>query len=1079
MTGLKNRLPHIRKGRRPAKRGGLFSAVVALVAGVAMVLPSGAAVADQPSEGSQASAQVQSQSSQRPSQTQQTQGAQQSGQATQSGQGQASQSQTPSQSSPSGHSQRPTRTQAEGTGQTRSHHQSPQSSAQGGSAASQSASQSQSAPRGGQSSLPSAQGLAPRGGSLLRSGCRIDIDAIADCFPDYTMELAVIDALRPASYTYGDTFTTSMANSITTLNADGTASLTGVDLLPNLVTLNASGDWTLDDVSPLSGLTHLRTLNLHEDNISNISALSGLTGLTRLDLGNNNGISDLSPLAGMTHLTYLDVSQNAVSSISALSGMTDLETVILKDGYITDITPLSNSSASLRTLDLENNISIADYSPLTSMTNMTSLSLEFDPIGDAVLASVAGSMANLTTLKVAECNITNPSPIGSLTRLQFLEIFRNHISNVAVFANMPTLTYLDLAENNIIDISPLTASTAQLSGLTFLGLVDQRVTEVPKAPSTALTAHGGKLTSSPDTYAAMDTSYTPSPATGWSYNASTGTMTWPSTTPAPTSLRFGFSSPVTIGGASDTFDGTVTRGVQVLRGVTYEIGPDGGSWISVTPATDSVDDGDPVASAPTITGLTPPTGWHMDGWDYASSHNGASLGTFKFGTLPTATAVTQDIWVRPHWVRNTHYVHYTAGTGGTWNPLPGAVQVSYGLTVAQPSLTGLAPSAGWHQNGWVYAASATGSSLGSFTFGSTTMQDKDIWVRPNWVRSSYAISYDWNGGSWAGSALPTTAVYGDAVRAPSSAGVTAAAHQHFGHWEYKTTPTGSWTRFSGSFAMPAGDVVIRPVWAQTTHQVTFDPNNGSSTTTSTVNDGDTIAEPSVSKAGWHVDYWATVSNGRHWNFATDTVTADVSLTAHWVRTSYTVAYEPGAGASWSPLPGSDSVPYESTVSQPSVAGLVAPAGHHQDGWVYASSAGGPSLGSFTFGSTPMPAYNIWIRPNWVVDGTSGNGGGSTPGHGGNTPSHGGGNTPGHGSPSNGGSGASTGPNASGSHTSSSPNASDSPKTGVGATIKKELSKTGSAIGVPAGLMAALLVLAVGLEILRAGKSRRGRHGQLD
>ena len=102
---------------------------------------------------------------------------------------------------------------------------------------------------------------------------------------------------------------------------------------------------------------------LSDNSISDISHLSGLTNLISLDLGNNS-LSDISHLSGLTNLTSLTLSGNSLSDISALSGLTNLVDLGLDDNSISDISHLSGLT-NLLTLNLRNN-SISDISPLLS-----------------------------------------------------------------------------------------------------------------------------------------------------------------------------------------------------------------------------------------------------------------------------------------------------------------------------------------------------------------------------------------------------------------------------------------------------------------------------------------------------------------------------------------------------------------------------------------------------------------------------------------------------------------------------------------------------------------------------------------
>ena len=107
--------------------------------------------------------------------------------------------------------------------------------------------------------------------------------------PDPNLRAAIENALGKAA---GAPITADEMATLTQLEARNTniSDLTGLEHAHNLQRLDFSGAWVSG-----TGLTN-------SNEVSNVSLLSGLTQLTSLDLGGNN-ISDISPLAGLTNLT--------------------------------------------------------------------------------------------------------------------------------------------------------------------------------------------------------------------------------------------------------------------------------------------------------------------------------------------------------------------------------------------------------------------------------------------------------------------------------------------------------------------------------------------------------------------------------------------------------------------------------------------------------------------------------------------------------------------------------------------------------------------------------------------------------
>jgi hypothetical protein len=90
------------------------------------------------------------------------------------------------------------------------------------------------------------------------------------------------------------------------------------------------------DLSPLSELTSLRSLQLMNTRVNDVSPLSGLTALQRLDLRGTQVI-DISPLSGLTALQSLDLADTQVSDVSSLRGLTSLQWLDLSGTRVNDL----------------------------------------------------------------------------------------------------------------------------------------------------------------------------------------------------------------------------------------------------------------------------------------------------------------------------------------------------------------------------------------------------------------------------------------------------------------------------------------------------------------------------------------------------------------------------------------------------------------------------------------------------------------------------------------------------------------------------------------------------------------------
>jgi len=235
----------------------------------------------------------------------------------------------------------------------------------------------------------------------------------------------------------------------------GLTGLKSLDLSSNQIT----------DISALSELTALETLALYNNQITDISALSGLSNLTSLDMARNQ-ITDITPLSGLTNIKSLELSSNQIANTSPLSTLTGLESLVLsRTGLATipDLTDLPN----LKFLDLIGNM-ITDISSLSGMPAIETVTL----FGNRITSIPALSgVPNLKALGLGVNQITDITGLSGLTSLQIVDLTNNQITAIGALTDLPNLIYMDLQNNRIKDISGL----AGLPNLIFVLLNRNRL----------------------------------------------------------------------------------------------------------------------------------------------------------------------------------------------------------------------------------------------------------------------------------------------------------------------------------------------------------------------------------------------------------------------------------------------------------------------------------------------------------------------------------------------------------------------------------------------------------------------------
>ena len=194
----------------------------------------------------------------------------------------------------------------------------------------------------------------------------------------------------------------------------GTSSLSPLSGLTGLQTLYLHND-QISDLSPLSGLTDLTCLSLSFNQVSDLSSLSGLANLQTLDLWGNQ-INDLSPLSSLANLQLLDLHSNQISSLAPLSGLTNLKWLDLDYNYlISDLSPLSGLT-SLQTLRLQLT-QVSDVSPLIGLPDLRELGLRHDPLDrDAYCRDLSAILLAAPACSLYYSPNTNPPGGVSATR---------------------------------------------------------------------------------------------------------------------------------------------------------------------------------------------------------------------------------------------------------------------------------------------------------------------------------------------------------------------------------------------------------------------------------------------------------------------------------------------------------------------------------------------------------------------------------------------------------------------------------------------------------------------------------------
>jgi Leucine-rich repeat (LRR) protein len=284
---------------------------------------------------------------------------------------------------------------------------------------------------------------------------------------------------------------------LSVLNVDSTSLIDASPLqrLTNLVHLAMTGNAGVSNLTALSNLKALTSLELRADSISNVAFLSGLTQLKYLDLA-CNGVTNIVPLVNLTNLDSLVLAGNPTNSYAGLSGNKTLNNLWLFDAGLGDLSSLTQLGQ-LRYLDLEGN-ALTSIAPLTALTNLTGLGLSRNPISDY---SVLAAFTNLTSLRVDGNALGSASFVTNLTGLNSLSLGHNRISDLSPLATLSKLNDLYLTRNRISSIDSLQALPRLVNADLRLNLLDLSNQSPAAAVVKNLTAQGETVATNPQNQA--------------------------------------------------------------------------------------------------------------------------------------------------------------------------------------------------------------------------------------------------------------------------------------------------------------------------------------------------------------------------------------------------------------------------------------------------------------------------------------------------------------------------------------------------------------------------------------------------
>ena len=167
----------------------------------------------------------------------------------------------------------------------------------------------------------------------------------------------------------------------------------------------------IEDLSPISNITFLETLNLSSTPTKAIKFIKYSDKLRDLDISNTQ-IEDISELVNLTNLQVFKASNTAIQSFAVLNQFKNLKFLDLTESGFNSIENIKELVV-LETLLLSKNY-ILNYSLLSKLSSLVTLDLSETNFEDL---SPLSSMSKLVHLDITACNISDLSPVASLKSL--------------------------------------------------------------------------------------------------------------------------------------------------------------------------------------------------------------------------------------------------------------------------------------------------------------------------------------------------------------------------------------------------------------------------------------------------------------------------------------------------------------------------------------------------------------------------------------------------------------------------------------------------------------------------------------
>lgn len=176
--------------------------------------------------------------------------------------------------------------------------------------------------------------------------------------------------------------------------------------------IDLSGNKTITDLSPLSKLSSLVSINLSNTAVSDLMPLRNLNSLEVLKCA-GTGVTSLEPLKYCTHVKELDLSGTPMTDLSTVVNFPGLEVLNINSTQVTTLDPLKEMTG-IRELYLANT-EVSSLSPVSAMTALSLIDLSGTQVSDL---SPLKECKSLVKLWFNATPVKTLAPLDGLSSLQ-------------------------------------------------------------------------------------------------------------------------------------------------------------------------------------------------------------------------------------------------------------------------------------------------------------------------------------------------------------------------------------------------------------------------------------------------------------------------------------------------------------------------------------------------------------------------------------------------------------------------------------------------------------------------------------